>query len=501
MRLLERGYGCLKFFPAEPPGGSRISRRLPRRCPAPASARPAGSTPRAPALPRAAQRRSASAAPGSPPRDAVAAGDWREDHRLARAAAALPRPGELGTRHVGSDQLRRVAGARAPRPSDRPPRHLRDLFASDPRPVRAASRCALDDLLLDFSKNRITDETLRLLLDLARAGRRRGLARPDVRRREDQHHRGPRRPARRPAQPLRTGRSWSTARTSCRSNARARRRCARFTDAGPQRRVDGPHRQDRSPTSSTSASAAPTSGPLMVTEALKPYWQRRTCGALRLQRRRHAHRRDAARGSTRRRTLFIVASKTFTTQETMTNADSGARLAARARSATTRRVAKHFVALSTNAKEVRELRHRHRQHVRVLGLGRRPLLAVVGDRPVDRAVDRHGQLRGAARRRARDGRALPHRAARAEPAGHPRRCSASGTTTSSAPQTHAILPYDQYLHRFPAYFQQGDMETNGKSVDRDGQPRRLRRPARSSGASRAPTASTPSTSSSTRARS
>jgi len=37
-------------------------------------------------------------------------------------------------------------------------------------------------------------------------------------------------------------------------------------------------------------------------------------------------------------------------------------------------------------------------------------------------------------------------------------------------QTHAILPYDQYMHRFPAYFQQGDMESNGKSVDRSGQP-------------------------------
>src|SRR5205809_3855041 len=37
-------------------------------------------------------------------------------------------------------------------------------------------------------------------------------------------------------------------------------------------------------------------------------------------------------------------------------------------------------------------------------------------------------------------------------------------------QTHAILPYDQYMHRFPAYFQQGDMESNGKSVTRDGQP-------------------------------
>ena len=56
---------------------------------------------------------------------------------------------------------------------------------------------------------------------------------------------------------------------------------------------------------------------------------------------------------------------------------------------------------------------------------------------------------------------------------HPGRswaCSASGTTTSSARETHAILPYDQYMHRFAAYFQQGDMESNGKSVDREGQP-------------------------------
>ena len=61
-------------------------------------------------------------------------------------------------------------------------------------------------------------------------------------------------------------------------------------------------------------------------------------------------------------------------------------------------------------------------------------------------------------------------------------------------QTLAVLPYDQYLHRFPAYLQQLDMESNGKHVDLDGQPRRLRDRRRSSGASRAPTGSTPSTS-------
>ena len=61
-------------------------------------------------------------------------------------------------------------------------------------------------------------------------------------------------------------------------------------------------------------------------------------------------------------------------------------------------------------------------------------------------------------------------------------------------ETHAILPYDQYLHRFAAYLQQGDMESNGKGVDRDGAASRTTRPARSSGASPAPTASTRSTS-------
>ena len=65
--------------------------------------------------------------------------------------------------------------------------------------------------------------------------------------------------------------------------------------------------------------------------------------------------------------------------------------------------------------------------------------------------------------------------------------------------THAILPYDQYLHRFAAYFQQGDMETNGKGVDRGGREVPTR-PVPSSGASRGPTASMPFTSSSTRER-
>ena len=58
-------------------------------------------------------------------------------------------------------------------------------------------------------------------------------------------------------------------------------------------------------------------------------------------------------------------------------------------------------------------------------------------------------------------------------------------------QTQAILPYDQYMHRFPAYFQQGDMESNGKHVDRRAITS-IARQARSSGANPEPTASMPS---------
>ena len=67
-------------------------------------------------------------------------------------------------------------------------------------------------------------------------------------------------------------------------------------------------------------------------------------------------------------------------------------------------------------------------------------------------------------------------------------------------ETHAVLPYSQYLHRLPAYLQQLTMESNGKSVRGRRHAGHHRRPARSSGASRAPTASTPSTSCCTRAR-
>ncbi len=97
-------------------------------------------------------------------------------------------------------------------------------------------------------------------------------------------------------------------------------------------------------------------------------------------------------------TLFIVASKTFTTQETMTNARTARGWLLEGLGVDARAVARHFVAVSTNAAEVSAFGIDHRQHVRLLGLGRRALFDGLGDRPVDDDRHRPGELPRDARR-------------------------------------------------------------------------------------------------------
>ena len=166
-------------------------------------------------------------------------------------------------------------------------------------------------------------------------------------------------------------------------------------------------------------------------------------------------------------TLFIVSSKTFTTLETMTNAQSARDWAAR-RHSTTSSDRQALRRRLDQRREGRRVRHRHRQHVRILGVGRRSLLDGLGDRPLDDA-------RGRPRAFPRDARGVPRRS----------------TSTSAPPrsrenlpalmgmlavwygdffgaQTVGVMPYEQYLKRFPAYLQQLTMESNGKHVTLDG---------------------------------
>ena len=202
---------------------------------------------------------------------------------------------------------------------------------------------------------------------------------------------------------------------------------------------------------------------------------------------------EATRDLDAAETLFIVCSKTFTTLETMTNAHA-ARDWCVARLGDEKAVAKHFVAVSTNAEGVQKFGIDAAEHVRLLGLGRRPLLDGLGDRPVD------------------DDRRSGPKNFRAMLAGF----HAMDEHFRSAPfeqnmpvllgllaiwnndflgaATQAVLPYEQYLKRFPAYLQQLTMESNGKHVTPGRRSRSTSRRRRSSGASRAPTASIRSTS-------
>ena len=210
-------------------------------------------------------------------------------------------------------------------------------------------------------------------------------------------------------------------------------------------------------------------GPAMATAALAPYAAEGPAPPFRVERRRRAHRRRRCSGLDPRTTLFVVASKTFTTQETMTNAQT-ARAWFLERANDEAHVARHFVAVSTNEAEVRRF-----------GIAPENMFVFwdwVGGRyslwSVDRVADRAGgglrTIRRDAGRRVRDGRALPHGADRRKHADGPGACWACGTRASLGADTHAVLPYEQCLHRFPAYLQQLDMESNGKRVDRQGTP-------------------------------
>src|SRR5690349_522518 len=206
-------------------------------------------------------------------------------------------------------------------------------------------------------------------------------------------------------------------------------------------------------------------GPYMVTEALRPYWKNITPHFV--SNVDGTHIAETLKKVNPETTLFIIASKTFTTQETMTNAES-ARAWFLEKTGGKGEVAKHFVAVSTNQKEVTKF-----------GLvpenmfvfwdwvgGRYSLWSSIGlaisctigfenfEALLDgaHAMDKHFKDESLEKN-------------------IPVILALLGIWYNNffGAASEAILPYDQYLHRFAAYFQQGNMESNGKSVDRNGE--------------------------------
>lgn len=207
-------------------------------------------------------------------------------------------------------------------------------------------------------------------------------------------------------------------------------------------------------------------GPLMVSEALKPFWIK-GIKAFFVSNVDGSHIAETLKQLDPETSLFLIASKTFTTQETMTNAhtarkwflDSGAE---------EKDIAKHFVALSTNEKEVEGFGIDKQNMFPFWDWvgGRYSLWSAIGlSIALTIGYDRFEELlKGASNtdkhfREADFNKNIPVIMA----------LLGIWYTNFFGTQTEAILPYDQYMHRFPAYFQQGNMESNGKSTDRNGE--------------------------------
>ncbi|MCF8002889.1 MAG: glucose-6-phosphate isomerase [Chromatiaceae bacterium] len=342
--------------------------------------------------------------------------------------------------------------------------HMRDLFADDPaRAERMTADAA--GLHLDFSKQIATEETLRLLFDLARA--------VDLEHWRERMFIG---------EHINLSEDRAVLHTALRNRTDVRT-LVDGEDVMPAvdevlARVQDFSERVRSGEWKGHTGQAITDvvnigiggsnlGPKMVCEALKPYQS--------AQLRPHfvsnvdgTHLAETLRGLNPETTLFIVASKTFTTQETMTNAQSARRWLVDALG-DDGAVRNHFVAVSTNTEKVAEFGIDTDQMFEFWDWvgGRYSLWSAIG-LPIALAVgfDRFAELLAGAHEMDVHFRSAPLEQ------NLPVIMGLLGVwyVDFAGAKTQAILPYDQYLQYFPAYFQQGDMESNGKHVTRDGQP-------------------------------
>lgn len=206
-------------------------------------------------------------------------------------------------------------------------------------------------------------------------------------------------------------------------------------------------------------------GPLMVTEALKHY-QKPGISSHFVSNVDGTHIAETLKKLNAETTLFLIASKTFTTVETMTNAKS-ARDWFLANGGTEESVAKHFVALSTNTKAVSEFGIDTENMFEFWDWvgGRYSLWSAIGlSIAISAGYENYEKLLLGASLMDRHFQEAPFER------NIPVVLALLGIWYNNFMgfETHAVLPYDQYLHRLPAYLQQADMESNGKSTDRAG---------------------------------
>ena len=342
-------------------------------------------------------------------------------------------------------------------------RHLRQLFAEDP--ARGERLCAEGaGLFLDYSKQRVTDETLGLLVALA--------GECGLRERIDAMFRGERinvtedRPVLHVALRAPKGATIKVGGDNVVPRVHeVLGRMARFADQVRGGQWTG-HTGRRIRNIVNVGIGGSDLGPVMAYEALRHYAERE----LRLRFVSNVDGTDFAEATADldpAETLFIISSKTFTTQETMTNAQSARAWLLAGLGGDTAAVARHFVAVSTNAAEVGKFGIDTANMFEFWDWvgGRYSMLSAIG-------LSTMIAIGPAAFRELLDGAHAMDEHFRTAPfeANLP---ALLGLLTVwnvdfLGAATTAVLPYDQYLRRFPAYLQQLAMESNGKHVALDG---------------------------------
>ena len=341
--------------------------------------------------------------------------------------------------------------------------HMRDLFAQDPQRFKRFS-LRLGDILFDYSKNRITEKTMQLLVDLAH-----------------QANLDQRIAAMFSGQKINTTEDRAVLHIALRNRSnepifvdgqdvmpevkRVLEKMRSFSEAVRSGAWKGYTGKPITDIVNIGIGGSDL-GPKMVCEALKPY-ARPDLRAHFVSNVDSTDLVETLKTLNPETTLFLVASKTFTTQETMTNAHSARQWflsAAKSEAA----IAKHFAAMSTNTDAVSKFGIDPENMFEFwdwIG-GRYSLWSAIGLSIVlYLGMDRFEELLSGAHKVDRHFRAAPFER------NIPVIMGLLGIWYNNffGAHSHAILPYDQYLAHFPAYFQQGDMESNGKSVTQQGE--------------------------------
>lgn len=338
---------------------------------------------------------------------------------------------------------------------------MRDMFAADPNRFEEFS-ISLDSLLLDYSKNRINGETMKLLIDLAKEA---GLEKA--------------RDAMFSGEKINTTENRAVLHTALR-NRSDRPVYVDGKDVMPQIKAvlekmktfstavrDGQWKgaTGKAMTDVVNIGIGGSDlGPVMVVEALKHY-QKKGLNTHFVSNVDGTHIVETLKDLNPETTLFIVASKTFTTQETLTNAKTARDwlVAALGEDA----VAKHFVALSTNTEEVKKFGIDPANMFEFWDWvgGRYSLWSAIGlSIAIAVGYDNFVELLTGGFEMDEHFRNAPLEK------NIPVILGVLGVWYHNffGAEAYAVLPYDQYLHRLPAYLQQADMESNGKGVSKDG---------------------------------